>query len=141
MSIWSFLKFQKARSKNLRRFQRVRIPLLVRYQLEEEGEGKVSNLNDLAAGGIRFTTEEPVRLGLRLRLKVKLPWRERPLVAIGKVTRCVKVRGTQIYRVATQFVGMKKEEISEVESFVDALANEREKLRRDKIKLSLKKAR
>lgn len=130
MTLLSFFGLKPSGKRNSRRFQRVRIPLLIRYQLDETGEGKVSNLNDLAAGGVRFTSDEPVASGTRLKLCIKLPWRDRPLYVIGKVTRCLKLRETTVWRIATRFVGMKKEDTAEIESFVDALANERQRVRR-----------
>ena len=130
MGVLSFLGFKKLSARNLRKFQRIRIPLLIRYQMNKEGEGKISNLSDLAAGGVRFTTEDLIPIGTRIHLQVKLPWREKPLDVIGKVTRCAKLKGTPHYRVATQFVGMKKEDLTEVESFVDMLAGKRRKPKR-----------
>ena len=131
MAVWPLFNFKRFRSRNARKFQRVRMPLLIRYQIRGENGGKVTNLNDLAAGGVRFSTEDPIPVGARLRLKVKLPWREQSLDVMGKVTRCIKVKGTSIFRVAAQFVGMKKEEVAEVESFVDAIVSERRRRKKE----------
>lgn len=125
MSFFKFFGIKKFRSDYIRRYKRVKIPLLVRYFIENEGEGRLSNLNDLAAGGIRFTVEEPLTQGKRIRLKVKLPWRDNPLDVYGKVKRCVKIKNSSSYRVAAQFVGMRREDMAELESFIDALTNER----------------
>ncbi|OGW79167.1 MAG: hypothetical protein A3G33_00040 [Omnitrophica bacterium RIFCSPLOWO2_12_FULL_44_17] len=133
MSPWPFFSLKKKIvKKNARKYQRARIPLLIRYHLKGIAEEKVSNLRDLAAGGIRFTTDSEIEENTRIKVDIRLPWRDEPFESIAKVVRCVRLKSGPYYRVATQFVGLKKEEIVELESFVDAIVNYQRRLKKAK---------
>ncbi len=127
---WPFFSFTKKVRRKSRKFQRAKIPLLIRYQVSGEPEEFVSNLKDLAAGGIRFTAMNEIQLNKRIRIKIKLPWREEPFRAWAKVTRCAKLKQSPVFRVAAQFVGVEREDLVELESFIDAIVRDQKSARK-----------
>lgn len=118
---WPFFNFKKRISKNNRRFQRARIPLLIRYRVAGEDRERVSNLKDLAAVGVRFISEREIKPFRRIRLTIKLPWSDEPFKAWAKVVRCIQVKKEPGFCIAARFVGLERSKVFELESLIDGI--------------------
>jgi c-di-GMP-binding flagellar brake protein YcgR len=106
-----------------REFQRVKIPFLVGYQADN-GEKKLSVTTDLAAGGIRFTVDKEMSEGARLKIQLRIPWREEPIDSEVEVLRCAKILKSDSFEVATRFLALKENNSQEIAKIVFLMQKE-----------------
>lgn len=125
---WPFFSLRKRVAQNNRRFQRTKIPLVIRYRVTGEAEDCISDLKDLAAVGVRFTTTRDIRPSKRVRVTIKFPWSEEPFRAWAKVVRCVQIKKGPVFCIAARFVGLEKSKVVELESLVDGIVQGRRNL-------------
>ena len=107
-----------------REFQRAKIPLLIGYEmLGVEGQ-KISVTTDLAAGGARFSADSEIRTGLKIKIQIRIPWRIDSLDLTAEVLRCLKIKGSNSFEVAAQFIDLKQEEAEEITKIVHIIQSE-----------------
>ena len=107
-----------------RQHQRIRIPLLAGYQIVGQPERKISVTTDVAVGGVRFTSNQLVRTGERIKIQIKIPWRDEPLEPVAEVLRCDKIKGSASYEVATKFVEFKSDLAEEITKIIHLMQSE-----------------
>ena len=112
-------------SPNRRHLKRAHAPFLLRYRVEEKGVKHTTNLHDLSGGGVLFTAEEPVLKGSYLKLEIGLPTKEEPVAVLAKVIRVSKIRGTDVYRIATQFTNINADDRKAIRVLIERMARDK----------------
>ena len=110
-------------AKERREFERVDVQVPMRYRRAGQLSGlwHEATLTDLSAGGLRFTTDEPVELGVQLEFELRLSIRQAPFVLRGRVAseQLLSAASTE-YGVA--LVDLSPEERVEVDELVRFLS-------------------
>ena len=116
---------KKIRIKNSRRFKRVRVAYLVKYQVNGKKESRITNARDISAGGLRFWTEEAPESSL-LDVSIFLPPLNRSVQATAQVLRVRRAREGFVYYVAVSFLDLNQEDRKEIEAFAEAISKDQD---------------
>ena len=116
------LLFRKLKGANARRYKRFRADFLVKYQVGGRGEVRITNAQDIGAGGIRFWSEEPVPESCLVNINVYLPPLERSVEATAQVLRTRKVRKGLLYYVAVKFLELSGQDREAINEFAENLS-------------------
>ena len=113
------------RMKNSRRFKRIRAAYLMKYQIGSQ-EPRVTNVQDISAGGLRFWTTDPIPESSVLNIHIYLPPLNRTVEAVAQVLRVRKAKDSPLYYVGTCFLDLKKQDREAINQFAEALAGDKE---------------
>lgn len=108
-----------------RRFKRFRLAYLVKYQVNGKGEPRITNAQDISAGGLRFWTEEQIPESSLLKASVYLPPLGRSVEGTAQVLRMRKSR-QGVYYAAVSFLDLKKEDREAVNQFAESLSQDKD---------------
>lgn len=123
--IWDWFQ-KKIKTKNSRRFKRVHLSYLVKYQVNGKGEPRITNVRDFSAGGLRFWTKERPPENSLLNLRVYLPPLNRFVEAWAKVLRIRRSKGSFVYSVAVSFLDIRQEDRDAINTFAEDLSKEQD---------------
>lgn len=121
---WNLFR-KKARRPNSRRFKRVRIAYLVKYQVKGRSQPRITNARDVSAGGLCFWADEELPPSSVLNLSIYLPPLGRAVDALAKVLRVQRTRDLFTYYVAVCFLDLVKEDREAINQFAEDLARDR----------------
>lgn len=110
---------------NKRLFPRAeaQIPLRWRqYTVEKSGEKKYTSefltvTKNISAGGLLFSTKEPLPVGEVLEIKMELP-EEPPVVCLARIVRIEEVQDETVYNVAVCFLDLSGADRARINKFV-----------------------
>lgn len=118
--------FKKFKAQNSRRHKRFHADFLVKYQIGDKGEARITNARDISAGGLRFLTDEPVPESTLINVSVYLPPLERTVEALAQVLRTRKVKKGFFYYVAVQFLDLNQLDREAINEFAESLSHDEE---------------
>ena len=107
-----------------RRFKRMRLSYLVKYQVNGKGEPQITNARDISAGGIKFWTKERIPDSSLLKVSIFLPPLDRAVEALAQVLRIRRNKDKFIYYVAVSFLDIREEDRQEIAAFAEALSKD-----------------
>ena len=105
-----------------RQFLRVTLASAIQYRvLEEPGSARYEGiLQDIGAGGLRFTAQQPMEQGTALELIIKLPMKDGSLTLTGEVVWAQPLKVDTEYGV--RFVELSPDAQYELDELIQFLA-------------------
>ena len=116
---------KKVKTKDQRRFKRMRLSYLVKYQVNGKGEPRITNARDISAGGIKFWTKEDIPESSLLKVTIFLPPLDRSVEALAQVLRIRRMKDQFIYYAAVSFLDIREEDREEISAFADSLSKDK----------------
>lgn len=118
---------KKFKVQNTRRFKRIRSAYLVKYEVNgKEGGGRITNAQDISAGGLRFWADDQVPESSLLNISIFIPPLERFVHATARILRIRRVKGALVYMVAVSFLDLKQEDREAINRFAETLSRDKE---------------
>lgn len=116
----------KYKTPNGRRFKRMHLAYLVKYQVNGQGEPRITNARDISAGGLRFWTSEKLPESAVLHISIFIPPLGRSVKAVARVLRVRRVKRGFTYSVAVSFVDLIHEDREAIEQFAESISKEQD---------------
>ncbi len=117
-------------SRDTRQYRRKKLSFLIKYQTggSATSSSRVTNLQNISAGGLAFLTEDNLRIGDLVSLSILIPSFEKPVEVEGKVVRIEPgpKKGRGIIA-AVQYTKMDATSRKAMEEFDTELAKEQKK--------------
>lgn len=117
---------KKVKTKNSRRFKRIRAAYLVKYQVNGKGEPRITNARDISAGGLRFWAEEKIPVSSVLKISVYLPPLARSVEGMAQVLRVRRSKEGFVYYVAVSFLDLNQKDREEISQFAEAISKDKD---------------
>ena len=102
-----------------RRFERAPISAQVEFELTNSSSGPSrvrKHMANISVGGLFISTEEPIRAGTRMVVRLELPSNKHRVIAVSRVTYVKKGVGLGV-----EFVSLDDEDREEIEAFIATL--------------------
>lgn len=117
---------RRVKTKNSRRFKRIRAAYLVKYQVNGKGEPRITNARDISAGGLRFWTEEKILPSSVLKISVYFPPLERAVEGTAQVLRMRRSKEGYVYYVAVSFLDLNQKDGEDISQFAEEISKEKD---------------
>jgi len=110
-------------SENTRRFKRLRIDYLIKYQVAGSEEGPfVSNAKDISASGLKFWTDRFLPERTLLKVSIMMAPLERTIEVLGRVLRVRRSKDGTVYYLAIGFLEIPKADQTALNEYIERLA-------------------
>lgn len=118
-------------SENTRQHKRKKSSFLLKYHEPGANEPKVTNLQNISAGGLAFLTNDKIRIGTEVQLSILIPSFAKPVEVEGKVVRIENnaTKGMN-FLVAVQYTKLTGDNKKAMDEFDKILAKEPKKEKR-----------
>lgn len=125
-------------SEDTRKYKRKKSAFLLKYHEPGANAPRVTNLQNISAGGLAFLTNDQIQIGSEVQLSVLIPSFEKPVEVEGRVVRVDNstIKG-MTYLVAVQYTEIIGDNKKAMEEFDKILSKEPQKSKRTPIFVDL----
>ena len=113
---------KKNRFVNLRRYKRLSVDFLIKYETNSHTEPRITNVKNLSAGGVKFLTRELIPEASILKVNLLVPPLEKIFHANAIVLRLRRLKKRLIYSVAVSFTNISAQDKEVINQFVENLS-------------------
>ncbi|MFC1548651.1 PilZ domain-containing protein [Candidatus Omnitrophota bacterium] len=99
----------RSSEKERRKFMRLKAHHLLKYRVIDEGEGKLSFVRNISAGGALFVAKEEIPCGSMVELEINFPQYPHPVKVVSKVVRSRPLKKMGGFEIGAEFVSADEE--------------------------------